>query len=514
MVATSHPAVTEAALAVLRQGGNAVDAMLTALPLQQVLEPQLSSIAGGFGMLHWDAARGRGSYLNANPDHPTGGAADPAATPDTSGRRVGVPGTVVGMRAAADRFGTRPWDSYFAPAIEAAENGFALYGQLLAAMTAAQGRLGHHATGRQRFLRDGYLPRIGQPFRQPELAWSLRRIAAPDGVEWFQVGEFARRFAGAVRDTGGSMTPADLGRYRARWSEPLRCTYRGHELLGAPLPDTGGLFCALALGFLERLGLDRYGPWSASARSLALVARALTEAEAQVDRHGADPLARPVPLDVLLSVDHLDLTAQLLAGTAPSGAPPEAHDEQPTSVPRPPTGVGSNQIVIVDPTGNWVSTLHTAYGTDFGTGLVVGGVSTNGANVFPGVAVGEGRRVVAPLASTIVLRDGRPVVGLGTPGFPPPAVVLVLLHLLDHGWDLPTAVEAPRFTVGPASAVGIETRVPRATFEGLADLGTDASPLGDFSPATGRFQAVGRDHRDGGLVGVVDSRGSGHAAGI
>lgn len=110
MVSTSHPAVTAAAVDVLKMGGNAVDAMLTAIPLQQVLEPQLSTIAGGFGMLMWDANSERGTYLNANPDHPSG-TAPGQGWDDTSGRCVGVPATVVGMRAAAERFGTCQWET-------------------------------------------------------------------------------------------------------------------------------------------------------------------------------------------------------------------------------------------------------------------------------------------------------------------------------------------------------------------------------------------------------------------
>jgi gamma-glutamyltranspeptidase/glutathione hydrolase len=103
MVATSHPAVTAAALAVLRAGGNAIDALLTAIPLQQVLEPQLSTIAGGFALLYWDAARGEPVYLNAHPDHPRGGAPPPPDGADTSGARIAVPGTVAGLQVAAAR---------------------------------------------------------------------------------------------------------------------------------------------------------------------------------------------------------------------------------------------------------------------------------------------------------------------------------------------------------------------------------------------------------------------------
>ena len=158
--------------------------------------------------------------------------------------------------------------------------------------------------------------------------------------------------------------------------------------------------------------------------------------------------------------------------------------------------------------------LHTGYGTDFGTGLVVDGVGVNAANVFPGIAAGPGRRILAPLASTLVLRDGRPWLGLGTPGYPPPYVTLVLLNALGYGMDLAAAIDAPRFAFdsdadGP---LAIETRVPQQTLDGLSDFGISTRPLGDYHQTTGRFQGVTRSNNEQ-LVGVVDPRGSGRAAG-
>lgn len=522
MVATSHPAVTQAALTVLREGGNAVDAMLTAMPLQQVLEPQLSTIAGGFGMLHWDAATGQANYLNANPDLPREMAPEPADSPETSGARIGVPGTVAGMRAAADRFGTREWSSYFTRAIAAADTGFPVYEQLHHAMVAAHARITFHPSGRERYLRSGHVPPVGDVFAQPELAASLGRISESDGFEWFYGGAFAEHFVGAVRATGGTMTAADLESYVPRWAKPLRFTHRDHQVLGTPLPDTGGLSCAFALGVLERLEIDRFGPWPTSARAVALIARAQAEAEVHVDRYAADPLARWVPADVLLSDDYLRLTARLINESFPrlglTADPGESVASRPptlgSSTRRP--GAGSNQLVIVDPRGNWVSMLHTGYGTDFGTGLVVDGIGVNSANVFPGVPGGPGRRIVAPLSSSFVIRDEQPIIALGTPGYPPPFVTLVLLNLLDDGMDLAAAISAPRFACGlnASSPVSMETRVPRETRAGLADLGISVLPIGEMSPATGRFQAVARDGLGAGLVGVVDPRGSGLAAGI
>ena len=303
MVSTSHPAVTAAALEVLRSGGNAVDAMLTAMPLQQVLEPQMSTIAGGFAMLHWDAGTGQTTYLNANLDHPEGGTIPSRDVTETSGQRIGVPGTVVGMRAAAERFGSRPWASYFAPAIAAAEDGFPMYSFLYGEMASAFNRLTYYPSGRERYAPDGYLPPVGATWRQPKLAATLRRIAGPDGADWFQQGEFAEHFAAAVRETGGAMTVEDLAGYRPRWDEPTRFRFRGHDLLGSPPPDTGGPYVGFALGLLDQLDLGRLGHWADSPRALALVARVLALADDQIRALLPGPgrlrlAARPPPLAI------------------------------------------------------------------------------------------------------------------------------------------------------------------------------------------------------------------------
>ncbi len=503
MVASSHPAVTVAALDALRAGGTAVDAMVTAVLLQQVVEPQLSTLAGGFGMLHRDASTTRATYLNAGPDHSSGGTIAGRDLPDTAGEHVAAPGTVVGLRAAVDRFGTQPWEAHSGPAIAAAEDGFTVYDQLHRALLAAEARITQHPSGRARYAPDGRVPDIGRLFRQPALAATLRRLAAPDGVDWFQRGPFADRFAAAVRGTGGTLTRADMARYEPRWSTPLSYRYRDHHVLGPPPPDTGGLYCAFALGVLEQAGIGALGPWPTSPCALAIIALAQDAAQTHVERYGADPLAREVPVDVLLSPEYLRLTARLLSGSGP---------QRPTAAG--PAPVGSNQLVIVDGAGNWVCMLHTGYGTDFGTGLVVDGVGTNAAGLFPGTGTGHGRRILAPLSSTLVLRGGRPWIGLGTPGHPAPYTALLLLDILEYGMSVPEAVDAPRFAfdLDAHGPLAVEARIPQPTVDGLAESGITTRLLTDHDRATGRFQAVVRGDDDR-LVGVVDPRGSGVAAG-
>ena len=529
MVSTSHPAVTEAALAVLRKGGNAVDAMLTAMPLQTVLEPQMSTLAGGFAMLHWDATTRRATYLNANLDHPVGGTIPDRGVKETDGTRIGVPGTVVGMRAAAERFGTRPWASYFAPAIAAAEEGFPMYSFLYGEMASAFSRLTYYPSGRERYTPGGYLPAVGAMYRQPALARTLARIAADDGAEWFQRGEFAREFAAAVRDTGGTMTEADLAAWEPHWDEPLPFRAYGTEMIGAPPPETGGLFVGSVLGTLERLDLGAQ-PWTESPRALALIARTLAEADVMIARYCADPTAFGVPTDLLLSPEYLELQAHLLEASMPRvdlSEPQGGREAPPLIAPdaTDPAKTDSNHLVIVDEAGNWVTMLHTVYGSPFGTGLCVRGVGVNTGNGFPGINVGPGRRIVTPLTPVLALRNGIPWLALGTPSYPPPYIALVLLNMLAYGMDPQAAIEAPRFRIDPAQpgpkglrtgwtagTLTAETRIPTDTLEGVRRLGLAVAPLGDFNWHVGSVHLIMRDET-GTLRGYADSRRGGYAAG-
>ncbi|HET9016307.1 MAG TPA: gamma-glutamyltransferase [Thermomicrobiaceae bacterium] len=523
MVSTSHPAVTEAALAVLRDGGNAVDAMLTAIPLQHVVEPQMSTLAGGFGMLYWEAASGTTTYLNADLDHPAGGPIPRRGTPEPSGQRIAVPGTVVGMQAAAERFGTRPWASYFAPAIAAAEDGFPMYSFLYGELAGAWERVTHYPSGRERYAPAGYLPPVGSTYRQPAHAAALRRIARDDGVEWFQRGEFARHFVDAVVATGGTMTLEDLAGYAVRWDEPLRFRAFGHDLVGAAMPDYGPFFVDFMLGVLERAGVSPREPWLGSSRAMLLVGRALAAAEDHVARYARDPAAFDLPVETLLSPQYLELQARLLTGSFPTADLTPAKPDL-SAAPAPADGgVGktdSNHLVIVDEAGNWLTMLHTVYGTPFGTGLVVDGISVNSGNGFPGVSVGPGRRIVTPLTPMLAMRDGRPWLGIGTPGSACQTIALVLLNLLGYGMTLEEAIVAPRFRL-EAGEVGqyawttgrllTETRIPEETVRGIVALGVPVAPLGDFNWHLGSVQAVMRDGEQ--LIGATDPRRCGLAAG-
>jgi len=523
MVSTSHPAVTRTALDVLRKGGTAVDAAIAAMLYQHVVEPQMSTPAGGFGALVYDAKTSRAYYLDAELDHTHGAPVGrtlggPSNVPSTSGLRIAVPGTVAGVKALADRFGTLAWADYFAPAIDVAENGFPMYSFLFGEMSdAALTRLGVYPSGRETFFKpDGFIPRVGEIWKRPAMAATLRRLAA-EGPDYFYKGDWAHHFVDAVRAIGGRVTYDELAEYRAVWREPLRSTYQNHEILGSPPPATGGPLIGMTLNVLERFDLKAYGHYTESARALALVRRVIESVQNDVTEYIADPVSKHVPIDVLLSKEYAATKARLIdeswpkvdlgtgdAMASPAAAGP-AHD---------PFATDTNHIVVADEQGNWVSITHTVYGTTFGTGLVVDGIVPNSGNAFPGVNVGSGRRVVAPLPPTFVMRDGKPWIALGSPGLSNRAVAITLMNVLGYGMPLEAAVNAPRFDgFAPGQPFRVETRIPDRVRDGLRAYGITVDPQPPYNWHFGSIQAVMRDPATGQLTGVADARRGGFAEG-
>jgi gamma-glutamyltranspeptidase/glutathione hydrolase len=268
--------------------------------------------------------------------------------------------------------------------------------------------------------------------------------------------------------------------------------------------------------------------WSQSAEAITLIARALSVSAEYVLRYCVDPQGFGVPVETLLSDAFLDSQAHLLTGSFPTqDLTPEYR--YPVAAPSTSAGTGdplntdSNHITIVDQEGNWLTMLHTVFGTPFGTGLVVDGISVNSGNItyFGGTSEGTARRITTPLPPIFAMRDGKPWLGLGSPGASCHTVALVLLNLLHYGMDLGAAVDAPRFQLHPTAGwngwrigtLAVETRIPQATLDALARYGVNIAPLGDYNWHMGSIQAVMRDAESGQLLGTADPRRAGHAAG-
>lgn len=526
MASSSHPAVTAAILDVLRDGGNAVDALLTAIPLQHVIEPQMSTLAGGMGGLIYWAETGKLVYLDAELDHtrdaPAGSSmARPDGIGTTSGKRIGVPGTVPGMAAAASRFGTRPWSAYFEPAIHTATNGFTMYSFLYGEMSAAYERIGAHPASREKWLPDGFVPPVGDVIRQPKLAGTLQRLAS-QGPDYFTSGDWAERFVAETNRTGGNITLEELSTYEPRWAEPLRFEYRGHQLRGAPPASTAGILNGMILNILENFDLEAMGHYTESAESLYLIRRAYEQAQNFAVSFTADPRSADVPAELLLSREfgkHLaniiDAGSPVVTDDAIAGhlGAPTIREADFVSPHEALMHTDTNHLVIVDEQGNWVSMTHTVYGDTFGTGLTVDGVGVNSGNTFPGTGSGEGRRVITPFPALMAVDDnGVPWLALGSPGLSSRAVALTLINMLGYGMEAYDAVDAPRFQgYGRYDRLHLESRVPAEVIQGMEARGVTVDVSAPYNWHMGSIQLIERD--ESGLSGVADPRRAGHAAG-
>ena len=523
MASSSHPEVTAAILEVLRSGGNAVDAMLTAVPLQHVIEPQMSTLAGGMGGLIYWADTGELWYLDAELDHTANAPAArsmarPAGIATTSGKRIGVPGTVPGLAAAHARYGTREWQDYFGPAIAAARDGFDMYSFLYGEMSAAFERLGAHEASRTKWMPDGFVPPVGDTIRQPLLGTTLERLA-DEGPDYFTSGAWAERFVAAVNDTGGSISVAELAGYEPRWVEPLRFSYNGHELRGAPPASTAGVLNGMIFNILEHLAVTDGQHYTESAESLYLIRRAYAEAQHFTTAYIADPNVANVPAEALLSKSLGRELAGLIAASLPK-TDLSGHTAQQAigTQERYPSDAytDTNHLTIVDADGNWVSMTHTVYGDTFGTGLTVDGVGVNSGNTFPGTGVGSGRRVITPFPALMAVdEDGKPWLALGSPGLSSRAVALTLINMLGYGMDPYASVDAPRFQgYGRYDELHVESRLPDDVLDGLAAMGVKVHLSAPYNWHMGSIQLVVRDRDSGKLTGVADPRRAGYAAGF
>jgi gamma-glutamyltranspeptidase/glutathione hydrolase len=516
MVSTQLQSSTEAALRVLKDGGNAVDAALTALFVQEVADYHMVFLFGSMSALYHDAKTGKTHAIVAIGAHP-----DPDRNGGKGTEQVVVGGTVRGAAALAKRFGSKPWASILEPAIREAEEGplvtSYMYGFNFALWeTGFLGDLRSNAEARKFYMPDGHLVGAGQRWKMPALAATLREVAKdPD---YMYTGPWARKFVDAVKKAGMSVTMEDMAEYQPEWTEPTRFSYRGQEILGSPAPDTGGLAIGFNLNVLENFDLKAKGSYTKSADTMEIMSRTMSRVIEETRGAIRDPLTYNVPGALWLSKDYGKMVAEFVKQTMPkvSLAPKTAAEPVPgASVV---TTVGSNHIVVADAEGNWVSMLHTIHGG--APGIFIDGVRATGSGL-PAPTRGPGRRLVLPISALLLMKDGKPWLAMGTPGNPPQPLTEVLVNILDFGLSPDKAAEEPRFwslkddaNGGHGIKVQYESRLAPEVVSGLRARGFTLEDLGAYNYHTGSIQIVWRDPVTGKLMGSTDARRLGNAQGF
>lgn len=438
MVAAANPHAVAAGARVLREGGSAVDAMVAVQAVLGLVEPQSSGLGGGAFLVWYDAATGAVTTLDGRETAPL------AATPKlfqtehgvpmdffdavVGGRSVGVPGTPALMRLAHEKWGKSDWRGLFSEAIALAEGGFVVSPRLARSIAWDADRLARHPATGAYFLPGGAPLAAGAVLKNRAYADVLKEMAA-DGVDTFYTGDVAKDIVAAVRrsPTGaGALAMADLAIYRVKERPAVCVAYRLHEVCGMGPSSSGGLTVGQILGMLAHYDISDPG----AADTWRLIGDASRLAFADRDRYMADSDFVPVPVAGLIDPAYLARRAALLqGGDALSGVEPgrpawdyAGHLADPVDVSLPST----SHISIVDADGNALS-MTTTIEYIFGSRVMVRGFLLNNEltdfsfrshrDGVPVVnRVEPGKRPRSSMAPTIVLRDGKPVLVVGSPG--------------------------------------------------------------------------------------------------
>lgn len=463
MVVTEQHLATKAGVDILKKGGNAVDAAVAVGYTLAVVFPAAGNLGGG-GFMTIRMADGRKTFIDFREKAPLAATADMYL--DTHGNvvprlstvghlAVAVPGTVAGLEMALAKYGTMKRNKLITPAIRLAREGFVLQQGDVDFLEKATMDFKNDPPTAAIFLNNGMPFKVGQKLIQKDLAATLSAIRK-SGAKGFYKGEVARALVASSANNKGIITQADLDQYAARELAPVECDYRGTHLISAPPPSSGGVTVCEILNILEGYPLKEWG--FRSSKSVQVQIEAMRNA--YVDRNSflGDPSFVKNPVGYLLSKAHAtkirDSISLTKAGVSSELRPGVAPHE----------GSNTTHYSIVDQDGNAVSvtyTLNSSFGarvTAEGTGVLLNDemddftIKVGTPNAF-GLLQGEkntiapGKRPLSSMSPTIVLRDGKLFMVLGTPGGSRIITTMVqtLVNVIDYGMNIQEAVDAPRF---------------------------------------------------------------------
>jgi gamma-glutamyltranspeptidase/glutathione hydrolase len=463
MVVTAQHLATRVGVDVLKDGGNAVDAAVAVGYTLAVVYPAAGNLGGG-GFMTIQFADGRKTFLDFREKAPLAATANMYLDKDGNVIRgastlghlaVGVPGTVSGLEMALSKYGTMKRAALIAPAIRYAQDGFVLEQGDVDILVAATESFRQDEASAAIFLNNAEPFAPGQKLVQKDLAASLKLISEK-GEDGFYKGPVGAAIVASSRAGKGILTQVDLDQYRTRELKPVECQYRGYGIVSAPPPSSGGVIICEILNILEGYPLKALG--FRSAQSVHYQIEAMRHAYVDRNSYLGDPDFVKNPLDRLLDKDY---AAQIRAVIDPSKAA-VSKDIKPGAAPH--EGSNTTHYSIVDRFGNAASVTYTlndwfgAKVTAAKTGVILNNqmddfTSKLGVPNIYGLVQGEtnaiapGKRPLSSMSPTIVTKDGKPVMVVGTPGGSRiiTAVVHTLINVIDYGMNVQEAVDAPRF---------------------------------------------------------------------
>jgi gamma-glutamyltranspeptidase/glutathione hydrolase len=462
MISSQGAHSTEAAIEVLNKGGNLFDAF-TALSFAIGVErPHSTGIGGGGFVLFYLAKEKKVYSLDFREVAPRKASStmfldekgEPVAEKSLTGSlAVAVPGHVAGVLEIHRKFGALPLKTVLQPAIQMAEKGFPIYPALHKATTSSKSRLTLFPASKQIFLNEQGEPwPIGHQLIQKDLGKTLRRIA-DQGAAGFYQGPVARKISFSLKKGGGLMDLKDLADYKAKWREPLHGTYDQYEIFSQAPPSSGGMHVIEILNMLEKDDLSKWGPQDA--RSIHLTASAMQKAFFDRAQYAGDPDFTPVPSAKLISKEYATRSRSEISLETAHRAPDfKMKEESPDTT----------HFSLMDEEGNAIVSTQTINGY-FGSAMVAEGTGivlnnemddfaakVGASNLFGAIGgknnlIAPGKRPVSSMSPTLVMKDGRPVLAVGTPSGTRiiTCVTLTILNVLEYHLPLWDAVSATRY---------------------------------------------------------------------
>lgn len=563
LVTSAHPLASIAGMQVLMNGGNAADAAVAVAATLNVVEPQSSGLGGNGFTTYYDKATGKVLSLSMAGAAPKAvqAAAMTEETLNQGPKAAITPGNLGGLLELLRRFGTRSLGEVLAPAIRYAEDGHPIHAGLASGIAGRRAFFEQVESSARLFLPGGKPPATGELFRSPDYAATLRKLveaeqqalrggaSRADAIraahDRFYKGDIARDIDAFFKQQGGLLTAEDLAAYAPQWTDPIHTTYRGYDIYSNPSTSRGGFEVLMQLNLVEGFDLKALGPGSPQA--LHYVIEAIKLAKADVYKYVADPKFTTVPVAGMLSKAYASRRRQLI-DAARAGAYADAGNPQefdPTSSAPRAAAAGrpfaerydgdpeTTSFSIVDPAGNAVACTPTL-GGGFGTGVVVGrtgllfnnGMRLGSTSPYPDNVnyVRGGQIPLLNNSPVIVMKDGRFVMALGTPGGEGigQTQFQAIVNVLDFGMPIQEAIEAPRFILdaepnfykpGAAMTVAMERRVPAETRKALEAMGHTLRVLPEFTAAVGGMQGILVDSAKGTMTAGADPRRAGYAIG-
>lgn len=507
--ATSHPLATIAAIDMLKKGGNAVDAAITATAVMCVVEPAMTGIGGDCFTIIAKPGQ-KPIALNGS------GRAPKAATVEyfqkagikqiemQTAHAVSVPCAIDAWATLLKDHGRKTFADVLAPAIEYAERGFPVHARVAADWASLDAKIRVNEGARMHLLKEGRVPKVGEIMRFPALGKTLRRIA-DKGRDGFYTGEVAEDIVADLRALGGLHTVEDFANQRCSYVDPISINYRGTDLYEIP-PNLQGIVALVMLKIIDRLG-GKLGDGPVSTERYHIMMEAVRLAFAMRDTFVADPEHADVPLEHMLSDAFADELARRIdrkARKSDLGPIPE------------PKGTDTIYMSVIDEDGMAVSFINSIF-SGFGSGIVTRKTGVTLHNRAQGFVIdpkhrnciAPGKRPMHTLVPAMAYRDGKPWMAFGVMGanFQPMGHVYMMTNILDYGLDPQEAVDNPRMFF-EGGTLWAEDSVPADVCNALEKMG---HPIKRRPEPWGGAQITMFDRANGTVIGASDPRKDGMA---